>query len=53
MEKFTCDKDTMKTITLDTEDYTNSQSAMKELADDPDYGSAFLSGQNHIALFAI
>ncbi|MBU5470574.1 ABC transporter substrate-binding protein [Falcatimonas sp. MSJ-15] len=52
MEKFTCDKDTMKTITLDTEDYTNSQSAMKELADDPDYGSAFLSGQNHIALFS-
>ena len=52
MKKLTCDKDIMKQITLDTEDYTNNKSAMKEIADDPDYGSAFLGGQNHIKLFA-
>ena len=51
MRKLTCDKDIMKQITLDTQDYTNNQSAMQEIADDPDFGSAFLGGQNHIALF--
>ena len=42
----------MKQITVDTQDYTNNQAAMQELADDPEFGSAFLGGQNHIALFA-
>lgn len=51
MLKLTCDKDTMKQITLDTEDYTNNQAAMNEIANS-DYESAFLGGQNHIALFA-
>ena len=27
MKKLTCDKDIMKQITLDTEDYTNNKSA--------------------------
>jgi hypothetical protein len=52
MYTLTCDSDTMKQITLDTEDYTNNKAAMNELANDPAYGSAFLGGQNHIALFA-
>ncbi len=52
MRKLTCDKDIMKQITVDTQDYTNNQAAMQELADDPEFGSAFLGGQNHIALFA-
>jgi len=52
MRKLTCDKDIMKQITVDTQDYTNNQTAMQELADDPDFGSDFLGGQNHIALFA-
>ena len=52
MEKLTCDQTIMKQITVDTQDYTNNQAAMKELADDPTYGSAFLGGQNHIKLFA-
>lgn len=52
MKKLTCDKDIMKQITVDTQDYTNNQAAMKELAEDPEFGSAFLGGQNHIALFA-
>lgn len=51
METLTCDKDVMKQITLDTEDYTNNMAAMNEIAES-DYESAFLGGQNHIALFA-
>lgn len=51
MLTLTCDKDVMKQITLDTEDYTNNMAAMEEIAGS-DYSSAFLGGQNHIALFA-
>ncbi len=51
MLTLTCDPAVMKQITLDTEDYTNNTAAMNELATS-DYQSAFLGGQNHIALFA-
>lgn len=51
MYRLSCDADTMKQITEDTQDYTNNQSAMEELAAS-DYSSDFLGGQNHIALFA-
>lgn len=51
MLKLTCDKDIMKKITEVTQDYTNNQSAMNELANS-DFQSDFLGGQNHIALFA-
>ncbi len=51
MLKLTCDKAIDKQITLDTQDYTNNIEAMNEIADS-DYQSAFLGGQNHIALFA-
>lgn len=51
MKTLTCDAETMKQITIDTEDYTNNMKAMNELANS-DYQSAFLGGQNHIALFA-
>ena len=51
MAKLTCDKDIDKQITLDTQDYTNNIEAMNEIANS-DYQSAFLGGQNHIALFA-
>ena len=51
MRKLTCDKDIAKRITVDTEDYTNHKAAMHELATDPSYGSKFLGGQNHVALF--
>ena len=50
MLKLTCDKDIMKKITEDTQDYTNNQEAMQEIADS-DFASDFLGGQNHIALF--
>ena len=50
MLKLTCDKEIMKKITEDTQDYTNNQEAMQEIADS-DFASDFLGGQNHIALF--
>ena len=51
MKQLTCNGDIMKQITLDTQDYTNNKTAMKAIAEDPDFGSDFLGGQNHIALF--
>jgi hypothetical protein len=51
MYTLTCDPKTLKQITVDTQDYTNSVSAMNELATS-DFKSDFLGGQNHIALFA-
>ena len=51
MYRLTCEEATMKQITLDTQDYTNNQAAMAEIAAS-DYASDFLGGQNHIALFA-
>ena len=52
MYALTCDADIMSQITKDTQDYTNCKSAMDAIAADPTFGSAFLGGQNHIALFA-
>lgn len=51
MYTFTADAQTMKQLTLDTQDYTNNSVAMEEIANS-DYSSDFLGGQNHIALFA-
>ena len=51
MYQLTCNKDIMKQITLDTQDYTNNQEAMEEIGSDPEFKSEFLGGQNHIALF--
>ena len=51
MQTLTCDPTTMKQITEDTQDYTNNQTAMNELANS-DFQSTFLGGQNHIKLFA-
>lgn len=51
MYTMTCDAAVLKQITVDTQDYTNSISAMNELASS-DFKSAFLGGQNHIKLFA-
>lgn len=51
MLKLTMNEKIMKQVTLDVEDYTNNQKAMNAIAQDPSYGSAFLGGQNHVALF--
>lgn len=52
MYDLTCDPAIAKQITMDTQDYTNSVDGMNEIATDETYGSDFLGGQNHIALFA-
>jgi len=54
MLQLTCNGDIMKEMTLnqDIQDYTNNQPAMDAIAADESYGSDFLGGQNHIALFA-
>ena len=51
MRQICCNKDIDKKITKDTQDYTNNKTAMHELATDKTFGSSFLGGQNHIALF--
>lgn len=51
MIKLTMDETIAENITRETEDYTNHKVAMNKIANDPEYGSAFLGGQNHIALF--
>lgn len=51
MLKLTANPVIAEDITRDVEDYTNNKSAMTKIATDPNYGSAFLGGQNHIALF--
>lgn len=51
MKTLTCDKETMKKITIDTQDYTNNMEAMNEIANS-DFKFDFLGGQNHIKLFA-
>lgn len=50
MKAFCCNKDFGVQFTKDTQDYYNNEAAMKELAA-YDFKSAFLGGQNHIALF--
>lgn len=50
MKAFCCNKDFGLQFTKDTQDYYNNEAAMKELAAS-DFKSAFLGGQNHIALF--
>jgi len=52
MQTMTCSRTVAKHLTLDTLDYTNNKAAMEEIAEDDTYGSEFLGGQNHIALFA-
>jgi DNA-binding transcriptional regulator/RsmH inhibitor MraZ len=52
MHALACDAEIMQRMTRDTEDYANNRAAMDAIAGDPEYGSALLGGQNHIALFA-
>lgn len=51
MVTLTMNSSIAKDITLLTQDYTNNKTAMDYIANDEDYGSDFLGGQNHIALF--
>lgn len=51
MYTMTCNAPVANSITRITQDYTNNQTAMNAIAADTTYGSDFLGGQNHIALF--
>ena len=46
-----CNKDVMKKISLERNTFVNNREAMSEIVADPNCGSDFLKGQNHIALF--
>ncbi len=52
LKVMTCDGTVADKITRDTQDYTNNKAAMNAIATDKTYGSEFLGGQNHVALFA-
>jgi len=51
MYTMTCSPAVANGITRITQDYTNNIPAMNAIAADTTYGSSFLGGQNHIALF--
>ncbi|MFA6755880.1 MAG: carbohydrate ABC transporter substrate-binding protein [Bacilli bacterium] len=51
MKDLTCTRSVANSITRIEQDYTNHQTAMESIAADESYGSSFLGGQNHIALF--
>ncbi|MBO5002473.1 MAG: hypothetical protein J6C66_07205 [Prevotella sp.] len=53
MYALTCNGEIMESITRDqdVQDYTNNMAAMEAIANDASYGSEFLGGQNHVALF--
>lgn len=53
MYQLTCNGEIMESITRDqaVQDYTNNMAAMEKIATDASYGSEFLGGQNHVALF--
>jgi predicted small lipoprotein YifL len=50
MKTLTCDEETLLAITNEYGDFTNNVAAMTELANDPDFGSAFLGGQNFLSV---
>lgn len=52
MLDMTANPEILTTITKETQDFTNNEAAMNELAADPNFASDFLAGQNHVALFA-
>ncbi len=53
MYNMACNADIMRSMTLDenSQDFTNNMAAMNSIASDPSYGSEFLGGQNHAAIF--
>ncbi|MBE5871194.1 MAG: ABC transporter substrate-binding protein [Lachnospiraceae bacterium] len=52
MRQLTCNSEIMSNITREIQDYTNTISGMEAIASDSSFGSDFLGGQNHIALFS-
>ena len=52
MRQLTCNSEIMSKMTREIQDYTNTISGMEAIASDSSFGSDFLGGQNHIALFS-
>lgn len=54
MKQLTCNEEIMESMTRDQsiQDYTNTISGMEKIAADTSFGSEFLGGQNHVALFS-
>ena len=52
MRQMTVDQDNLRTFTENFGDFVNNAAVVEEVANDPEFGEAFLGGQNHIALLA-
>ena len=52
MYQMTVDQNNLRTLTENFGDFVNNAAVVEEIANDADFGSAFLGGQNHIALLA-
>jgi len=52
MRQMTVNEDNLTTFTNDFGDFVNNRNVVDRVANDPDFGNAFLGGQNHIALLA-
>lgn len=48
---FTADEDVLSSMVADQGQFVNNTAVNQKFADDPDYGNAFLGGQNDTALF--
>ncbi|NCC08104.1 MAG: carbohydrate ABC transporter substrate-binding protein [Clostridia bacterium] len=49
MKTMTCNADTAKELTAQFNEFANNKTAMKAIAEDKTFGSAFLGGQNFVA----
>ena len=52
MNTFINDEEVCKNLILNESQFTNNQKVNEEVANDPDYSSEFLGGQNDVAIFA-
>ena len=52
MRQMTVDEDNLTNLSEEFGDFVNNSNVIERLANDPDFGNAFLGGQNHIALLA-
>lgn len=52
MLQMTTNREILRAITVEDNDMTNDQPLMEELAEDPNFSSPLLGGQNHIAVLS-
>ncbi len=51
LDTFINDEEVCNNLIVNEAQFTNNQAVNKKVAEDPDYGSAFLGGQNDVAVF--